>query len=81
MAVGEGALHTDDYFIAVYVTGELAVNPGLAAIWLEEKERLQKDVLEDSQRTTPQQTSSEDYLIDKLNKNLKLEVQRINFLY
>uniref|UniRef100_A0A1B6KJW2 Uncharacterized protein n=2 Tax=Graphocephala atropunctata TaxID=36148 RepID=A0A1B6KJW2_9HEMI len=55
------------------VQGELAVNPGLAAIWEEEKERLQKDGLESSQRPTPQKTMSEILLMDRLKDNLRFQ--------
>uniref|UniRef100_A0A1B6J8T5 DNA-directed DNA polymerase n=1 Tax=Homalodisca liturata TaxID=320908 RepID=A0A1B6J8T5_9HEMI len=55
------------------VEGELAVNPGLAAIWEEEKERLQKDALDSSQRPTPQRTMSEVLLMEKLKDNLRFQ--------
>lgn len=65
--------------ISCFVIGELAVNPGLAAIWKEEQERLQKDVLESSQRPLPQRTMSEILLMDKLLKNLRFEVRNSLF--
>lgn len=55
----------------------MAVNPGLAAIWEEEKKRLNKDKLDDSSyRPTPPLAMSEVLLKEKLLENLKLPVRK-----
>ncbi|XP_054272954.1 DNA polymerase zeta catalytic subunit [Macrosteles quadrilineatus] len=55
------------------IEGELAVNPGLAAIWKEEKQRLKRDALDVSQRPEPPLAMSEVLLREKLRENLKYQ--------